>query len=158
MRKILAVLLTACILLAVCSCGDNMKKGNMDTKSIAEAVINAEKAMRGYNVMTVESGTEYFAGLKVAPIGYEEAVKFSSPMMPPPNVGYVFKLAENADVEAFKKQLRENADMGWGICVFDNKMIIESQGNYVLFALYSTGGDIDESTEGRLKTAFKNCF
>ena len=130
----------------------------MTVREIAEAVIKSEKAMREYNIMEVQSSTDYFPGLTAQPIGYEEAVQFSSPMTPPPNVGYVFRLSEDADVAAFKKQLEDNADKGWAICVFADTAVIESCENYVLFALYAKGGDITEATEGKLKTAFKNCF
>ena len=53
-------------------------------------------------------------------------------------VGYVFDLADDADVEAFKKNLTDNANLRWQICVTADEMLCESNGDKVFFIMCPT--------------------
>ena len=52
-----------------------------------------------------------------------------------PFVGYVFDLAEDADVEAFMTTLQENANMRWNICTEAEQTVIASYGDKVFFLM-----------------------
>ena len=47
----------------------------------------------------------------------------------------VSKLADGADVEAFKTQLSDNANLRWNICTAAEEMVIENEGNTVFFLM-----------------------
>ena len=67
-----------------------------------------------------------------------------------PFIGYVFTLAEGADVEAFKTLLTDNANLRWNICTAAEELVVESEGNTVFFLMCPTtfeqpegeGGDV----------------
>ncbi|MBO5647090.1 MAG: hypothetical protein J6S59_08230, partial [Clostridia bacterium] len=52
-----------------------------------------------------------------------------------PFVGYIFKLEDGADVEAFKTTLKDNANLRWNICTAAEEMIVESKDNTVFFLM-----------------------
>lgn len=79
---------------------------------------------------------EYLSGLGEAKIdGYEECVMFGPMIGTIPFIGYVFTLAEDADVEAFKTLLSDNANLRWNICTTADELIVESDGNKVFFLM-----------------------
>ena len=50
-------------------------------------------------------------------------------------VGYIFRLDEGADVDAFMQTLRDNADPSWNICVTAEETVIDAVGNTVFFVM-----------------------
>lgn len=79
---------------------------------------------------------------------YEECVWFGPWIGTIPFIGYIFTLAEGADVEAFKTTLKDNADLRWNICTAAEELVVESEGNTVFFLMCpasfpeNEGGDI----------------
>ena len=94
---------------------------------------------------------EFLSGLGEAKITeYEEGAMFGPMIGTIPFIGYIFKLAEGADVEAFKTTLTENANLRWNICTAAEERVVENEGNTVFFLMCPTtfeqpeeeGGDI----------------
>ena len=67
--------------------------------------------------------------------GFAEGAAFAPVISPNSFIGYVFRLADGADVEAFMKDLEEKAKLGWNVCIVVNTKIIEADGNTVLFMM-----------------------
>lgn len=67
--------------------------------------------------------------------GFEEGVVFSPMIGTIPFVGYVFTLAEDADMDAFVATLTESANMRWNVCTEADQMITETVGNKVFFLM-----------------------
>lgn len=84
-------------------------------------------------VMPAEEG--YLAGFKNEIKGFKEAVTFAPGIGTIPFVGYIFKLDDGADVEAFKATLESEADLRWNICTAAEEIACESVGNTVFFLM-----------------------
>ncbi len=67
--------------------------------------------------------------------GFEEGATFGPMISAIPFVGYIFTLPEDADIESFKKDLSENANLRWAISVEAEEMVVESEGNKVFFVM-----------------------
>ena len=67
--------------------------------------------------------------------GFAEGAVLAPQMSPSSFIGYVFRLDDDADMDAFKQQLEEKANLGWNVCVVVNTKIIEADGNTVLFMM-----------------------
>ena len=67
--------------------------------------------------------------------GFAEGALFNPMLSPNTFIGYVFRLEEGADQEAFIAQLRDNANLAWNVCVEANTIITETDGDYVLFMM-----------------------
>ena len=67
--------------------------------------------------------------------GFESGATFGPMMGSIAFIGYVFELAEGADVEAFKASLTENANPAWQICVTAAETIVDNVGNTVFFVM-----------------------
>ncbi len=83
----------------------------------------------------VEVGAEWIMGFTTAPTGYSEAYCYQPMMMGQAFIGYIFRVAEGTDVEAFKKSLTDNCDPRWNICTMANTTVCESYGNLVYFSM-----------------------
>ncbi len=107
---------------------------------LAETVITNEKILFMGGAMEVEAGL--MSGFDNAEInGFESAAMFCPMMGSIPFVGYVFDLADDADVDAFKKTLTDNANLRWQICVTADEMLCESNGDKVFFIMCPTSLD-----------------
>ena len=67
--------------------------------------------------------------------GFETGAMFGPMMGSIAFVGYVFELADGADVEAFKATLTEQANPRWQICVTAAETIVENIDNTVFFVM-----------------------
>ena len=147
MKKLLAVLLIAVMVMALAACGGG-KAGTVgeslleDFKSdatgsaqeIADRLIANEIIEFAGATMPVEPG--FLIGFDNAEItGFEEGVMFSPMMGTIPFVGYIFTLEEGTDVEAFKSTLEENANLRWNICTEAEELTVDSEGNKVFFLM-----------------------
>ena len=98
--------------------------------------------------MPMEAG--FLSGFgEVEITGFEECVMFGPMIGTIPFIGYIFTLAEGADVEAFKTTLKDNANLRWNICTAAEELVVENEGNTVFFLMCPTtfeqpeeGGDI----------------
>lgn len=104
---------------------------------LAEAVITNERILFMGGAVEVEEG--FLSGFdNVEVTGFESAAMFCPMIGSIPFVGYVFDLADGADVDAFKTILTENANLRWNICVTADEMLCESNGDKVFFIMCPT--------------------
>ena len=83
--------------------------------------------------MPVEPG--YLAGFNVEITEFDKAAKYEAVIGSIPFIGYVFDLAEGADVAAFITTLEENYNLRWVICNPADQAVIGSKGNHVFFVM-----------------------
>ena len=147
MKKLLAVLLIAVMVMALAACGggnagtvgetllEDFKSDNAGTaQEIAERLIANEIIEFAGTTMPVEPGL--LAGFDNAEItGFEEGVMFAPMMGTIPFVGYIFTLEEGADVEAFKSTLEANANLRWNICTEAEELTVANEENKVFFLM-----------------------
>ena len=100
--------------------------------------------------MPVEPG--YLAGFNVEITEFAKAAKYEATIGSIPFIGYVFDLAEGADVNAFIATLEENCNFRWLICAVADQMVVGSRGNHVFFVMCpdisgAEGGEGDVSAE-----------
>ena len=69
--------------------------------------------------------------------GFAEGAGFVPQVSPSLFLGYVFRVADGADAEAFASMLKENANLSWNVCMTANTIITETDGNLVLFMMCS---------------------
>ena len=67
--------------------------------------------------------------------GFSDGAMFLPMIGTIPFVGYVFVLEEDTDVEEFKKNLMEAADLRWNICTEADEKVISSVDNKVFFVM-----------------------
>ena len=89
---------------------------------------------------------EFLSGLGEAKIEYEEGAMFGPMIGTIPFIGYIFKLAEGTDVEAFKTLLKDNANLRWNICTAAEELVVENEGNTVFFLMCPAS--FETETEG----------
>ena len=225
MKKILALILAAMMLLSVVACG-NTADNSDDTKpsgdttaadttagedekddgviapeveagTVGETLWNAFLAAKGENAsisaeelanklvtdpsiqfmggaMPLEDGQEFFSGFGEYKItGYESGAIYMPMIGSIPFVGYIFELADGADVKAFIKGLTDNCDPSWNICVTADQVVAGALDTTVFFlmcpkAFEGEGGntgdtadvyypDVDDATVGaNFWNAFEN--
>lgn len=105
-----------------------------DAASIADSVLKNPAIIFTGAVMPVEEGMLMGFG-QTEITGFSEGVTFSPMIGTIPFMGYIFRLAEDSDVEAFKDLLKTNADLRWNICTEADELIVESEGNTVFFLM-----------------------
>ncbi len=99
-------------------------------KLAASSVVSAI----GPATMPVEEG--FLTGFDNAEIkGFEAGVMFAPMIGTIPFVGYVFTLADGADVDTFVKTLEDNANLRWNICTQADEMVAVAEGNTVFFVM-----------------------
>lgn len=172
MKKFLALVLTLVLCVSIVACGG---KKNTDiipevdaasvggqhwdafvsyveanpeatTEDIANELIFLEINQFMGGVMPIEVGAEYLPGFdNYVPTGFASAANFMPMIGSIPYVGYVFELAEDADVAAFAQALADNANPRWNICVEADQTVVGTKGNKVFFlmcpASYDMGGE-----------------
>ena len=102
-------------------------------EELANKVIAHESIQFMPMVMPMEEG--YLTGFNNEISGFEEAYTFAPGIGTIPFVGYIFKLADGADVEAFKTTLEAEANLRWNICTAAEEMVCENVGNTVFFLM-----------------------
>lgn len=103
--------------------------------------------------MEVEPG--YLAGFSEEISGFEKGAMFGPMMGSIAFVGYVFDLADGADVNAFIANLKDKADQRWNICVSADYTQVGAYNNTVYFLMYPAEMDnaSNEGGEGTVEEA-----
>lgn len=106
-----------------------------NAEAIANDIINSNlgNAFQWPMVMSVEPGL--LTGINGEVDGFESAVTFGPGMMGVAFMGYVFDLAEGADVAAFVKMLGENANPRWNVCTEAEMTAIGAYKNSVILVM-----------------------
>ena len=123
---------------------NEFKKNSSGTAlEIAERLIGNEIIPFMGGAMAIEEG--FLNGFDNAEIkGFKEGATFGPMMSSIAFVGYIFELEADADVEAFKKQLKDSANLRWMICVEAEEMVVENEGNKVFFLMCPKAFDVPE--------------
>lgn len=86
--------------------------------------------------LTDEEGNLYLSGFNGAfTAEFVSATQFAPMIGVIPFMGYVFELAEDADVAAFIQYLKDNANLRWNVCTAADDMVIGTKGNLVFFLM-----------------------
>lgn len=165
MKKILAILLVAVMLLSMAACGnkenDNISgetentatEGTTAQDTVGSALLEDFKANATGSAQEIAehlltNKVIAFMGV-VMPIeeglltgfgeteitGFKEGVMFAPMIGTIPFMGYIFALEDGADVESFKTMLKDNADLRWNICTAAEELIVANEGNTVFFLM-----------------------
>jgi len=102
-------------------------------EELANKVIAHESIQFMPMVVPMEEG--YLTGFNNEIKGFKEAYTFAPGIGTIPFVGYIFTLADGADVEAFKTTLETEANLRWNICTQADEMVCENVGNTVFFLM-----------------------
>ena len=90
-----------------------------------------EGNLRGFGVWDEEMG--WYKQVEIS--GFADGARFEPMMEPNAFMGYIFRVREGADVEAFARMLRENANLAYNVCTSVNTAFTEIEGDYVLFVM-----------------------
>lgn len=77
----------------------------------------------------------YLPGFSADIDGFADGTMFAPMIGSIPFVGYIFRLDEDADVDAFMQTLTDNADPSWNICVTAEETVMDHVGNTVFFVM-----------------------
>lgn len=147
MKKLLAVVLIAVMVMALAACGggevatvgetlvaDFEADATGTAQEIADRIIANDIIEFAGATMPVEPGL--LTGFDNAEItGFEEGVMFAPMMGTIPFVGYIFSLEDGADVDAFKQTLEANANLRWNICTEAEELTVTNVENKVFFLM-----------------------
>ena len=108
-------------------------KNQEDSQAIVDYIVENHLPFMG-------AATEVEPGLLPGFDNYEvkdftKGIMFGPAIGTIPMVGYIFELAEGADVEAFKTGLKDNANLRWNICTEAEELTVDSIGNKVFFLM-----------------------
>ena len=95
-------------------------------------------------VTPLEAAQEYFVGFDEYKIeGFESGAIYMPMIGSIPFVGYVFKLADGANVQEFIDNLKNNCNPSWNICVTADQTAAGAVDNFVFFVMCpkDTGND-----------------
>ena len=106
------------------------------TEELANKIVAHESIQ--FIPMVVPAVEGYLTGFDNEIKGFAEATTFAPGIATIPFVGYVFKLADGADVEAFKATLESEANLRWNVCTAAEEMVCENVGNTVFFLMCTT--------------------
>ena len=185
MKKIIALLLAAILMLSLAACAENKPEATEDTSSSettapTEATTEAPteateepsvstdadtlgQTLRAAFLDAMDTNPEattleiaetlignpaiqfmpvaepivpgYLAGFSADIDGFAEGALFAPMIGSIAFVGYIFRLDESADVDAFMKTLTDNADPSWNICVTAEETVVDHVGNTVFFVM-----------------------
>lgn len=108
-------------------------KSGEESQAIADEITTNHVPFMGAT-MEVEPGLlSGFDNYEVT--GFEKGIMFGPAMGTIPFVGYIFELADGADVEAFKTGLKDNANLRWNICTEAEELTVDHVGNKVFFLM-----------------------
>ncbi len=122
-----------------------------------EALSYEDFYMSRMMIAPVEAGAEFVQGFESVPTGFAEGVQFMPGMMGVAFMGFIFRVEDGGDVEAFKTQLNEIANPAWNVCTTADTVICESAGNYVYFHMLVTDLELGGFTEDQVN-GFKSVF
>ena len=175
MKRIIAILTAALMIMSMAACGNNENNSsNTETTSsvttapttvgeklladfkadstgtpqeIADRLLTNEVIEFMGAAMPVEEGL--LSGFDNTEIkGFKEGVMFAPMMSSIAFVGYIFELPESADVEAFKTTLKDSANLRWNVCVEAEELIVENEGTKVFFLMCPKSFEQPEAEDG----------
>ena len=105
-------------------------------KELAEALAQSTAELFAGTAEPIEKDAEYFAGFDNYRItGYRAAAVYMPMIGSIPFVGYVFELEDGIDPETFLKNLTENCNPKWNVCVEAEQTVAGAIGNRAFFLM-----------------------
>lgn len=105
-------------------------------KELADALAESTAELFFGTAESIEKDAEYFAGFDNYRItGYKAAAVYMPMIGSIPFVGYVFELEDGVDPTTFLKNLTDNCNPKWNICVEAEQTVAGAIGNRVLFLM-----------------------
>lgn len=112
---------------------ERMKDGAPTLEELANGIIGNEIIPFGGAAMAVEPG--FLNGFTEEITGFSEGWNFGPMIGTIPFVGYVFRLEDGADADAFMQNLKDKADLRWNICTAADEMVCDAVDNTVFFVM-----------------------
>ena len=158
MKKIIVFILTAVMLLGAVACAgtpsgnddadipdtlagklfisfrDALKGGMTSTEELANAVL-ATKELEPLFTMAMPVEPGYLAGFDAEIHGFKEGATFAPMISSIPFVGYILVPADGTTAEELAKNLEDNANLNWNICVTADEMFVKVVDGYVFFVM-----------------------
>lgn len=115
------------------------EKPEISAEELANLLVTNEAILFMGGAMPLESNQEFFNGFDDYKItGYESGALYMPMIGSIPFIGYIFELAEGADVAAFVQTLSDKANPRWNICVTAEQTVAGAYGNTVFFLMCPT--------------------
>ena len=108
-------------------------KSGEESQAIADEITTNHVPFMGAT-MEVEPGLlAGFDNFEVT--GFDKGIMFGPAMGTIPFVGYIFELAEGADVEAIKKTIKDKVNPRKWVCVEAENVYVESKGDLIILIM-----------------------
>ncbi len=120
-------------------------------EELANKIVTNEIIQFFGGAMPIEKDAEWIQGFvgETNPIkGYETCTYFGPMMGSIAFAGYVFELAEGADVDAFITLLADNCNPRWQICVTADQTVIGAYENTVFFLMCPASFEMEFPEDG----------
>lgn len=115
------------------------EKPETSAEELANLLVTNEAILFMGGAIPLEANQEFFNGFDEYKItGYESGACYMPMIGSIPFIGYVFELADGADVDAFVKNLNDNANPRWNICVTADQTVVGAYENTVFFLMCPT--------------------
>lgn len=124
------------------------KEANPEVAPIDVATVLSTNPIIPFAVGASEVEPGYLAGFSEDIKDFEKAATFNAMMGSIAFVGYVFDLADGADVNAFIANLESKANPRWNVCVAADYTQIGAYGNTVYFIMYPADMDNASANPG----------
>lgn len=149
-KTILALVLALCLIISLAACAkkeavpdtpaqklyrafQEEAKTETSPERIAEALLLEDWLPFAGVSMPVEPGE--LMGFTAPVTGFSEGAVFSPMIGAIPFIGYIFRLSEGQDAEAFIESLQKSADLRWNVCTQAEEMVTGSVGRTVFFVM-----------------------
>ena len=110
---------------------------NATPKEIAEVLVELMANEFMGEASVIEKDTEFLAGFDNYQVtGYREGAMYAPMIGSIAFVGYVFELEDGVDPATFVKNLTDNCNPRWNICVEAGQTACGAIGNRVFFVMY----------------------
>ena len=112
------------------------EKPEISAEELANLLVTNEAIQFMGGAMPLEANQEFFNGFDEYKItGYESGAIYMPMIGSIAFVGYIFELPADADVNAFMKNLSDNANPRWNICVTAEQTVVGAYENTVFFLM-----------------------
>ena len=109
------------------------KNPAVSPETLARSLLDSPAVDFSGDAFAVQPG--FLSGFSSELDGFSEGACFCPIIGSIPFVGYVFRLEDEAEAEAFLSQLREKADPRWNICTEAEELVTEQYGDTVFFVM-----------------------
>lgn len=115
---------------------------NLDLTALGNTLMNDSGLLIDGEAAPVEPGLLMGFGNKEI-TGFSEGVMFAPVIGTIPFVGYLFRLDEGTDGDAFVQMLQDEANPRWNICTEADETVVRREGDLVFFVMCPQSMDED---------------